>query len=250
MRKVTEIGGKRMPFLRWSVLRLALTGPHFAKTWQVGDGREEALARHVIEHAWPGDVEDAIRTVDDFCYRHSFMINVGDEKGVLLDAAIARCMPRHLLELGTYCGYSALRTARVMPHDAHLYSVEFVAANAQIARRILAHAGVADRVTVVVGSLGDGGRTADTLEGVHGFGPGRLDFAFIDHDKSAYLPDLQLIEARGWLHPGSVVRPSPKSVETSDWWILLLGAVLRAWFRRVVRGCRPQRGATLAVGHP
>jgi catechol O-methyltransferase len=28
---------------------------------------------------------------------------------------------------------------------------------------------------------------------------------FIDHDKDAYLPDLQRIGAEGWLHPGSVV---------------------------------------------
>ena len=35
------------------------------------------------------------------------MINVGDEKGEILDAAIRRAEPRRLLELGTYCGYSA-----------------------------------------------------------------------------------------------------------------------------------------------
>ena len=28
---------------------------------------------------------------------------------------------------------------------------------------------------------------------------------FIDHDKDAYLPDLERILDRGWLHPGSVV---------------------------------------------
>jgi catechol O-methyltransferase len=28
---------------------------------------------------------------------------------------------------------------------------------------------------------------------------------FLDHDKDAYLPDLQRILAEGWLHPGSVV---------------------------------------------
>jgi catechol O-methyltransferase len=28
---------------------------------------------------------------------------------------------------------------------------------------------------------------------------------FVDHDKSAYLPDLERIVDRGWLHPGSIV---------------------------------------------
>jgi len=56
-----------------------------------------------------------------------------------------------------------LRTARAMPEHAHLYSIEFNADNAAIARRVLDHAGVKDRVTVVVGTLGDGGETLATL---------------------------------------------------------------------------------------
>src|ERR1700674_539007 len=133
------------------------------------------------------------------------MMNVGDEKGEILDGAVRCAQPRRILELGTYCGYSALRIARVMPLDAALYSVEFSPANADIARRIWEHAGVASRVTVVVGSLGDGGGTLAHLESEHGFRPGTLDFVFIDHDKAAYLPDLERILDRGWLRPGSVV---------------------------------------------
>ena len=52
---------------------------------------------------------------------------------------------------------------RVMPSDARLYTVELSPDNAQIARRIWDHAGVGDRVTVVVGHLGDGGSTLDQL---------------------------------------------------------------------------------------
>jgi catechol O-methyltransferase len=204
VRKLSEIGGRRLPFLRWSVIRMVLGMKHLTKHWQVGDGREEALAAHVMEHALEGDVNDVISVIDDFCYRESVMMNVGDEKGEILDRAVRRCQPRRLLELGTYCGYSALRTARVMPEDAHLYSIEFSQANADIARRILDHAGV-ERVTVVVGSLGDGGATIGRLESGHGFGAGTLDFVFVDHDKAAYLPDLERILGRGWLHPGSVV---------------------------------------------
>jgi catechol O-methyltransferase len=132
-------------------------------------------------------------------------MNVGDEKGEILDRAVQHVQPRRILELGTYCGYSALRIARVMPVDAALYSVEFSQANADIARRIWEHAGVANRVTVVVGSLGDGGGTLARLASEHGFRAGTLDFVFIDHDKSAYLPDLERILDRGWLRPGSVV---------------------------------------------
>ena len=132
------------------------------------------------------------------------MINVGDEKGELLDAAVRRADPNLALELGTYCGYSSLRIARAAP-SAKVFSVELSAANAEVARRIWAHAGVADRVTCVVGTIGDGGRTLDALATEHGFAAGKLDFLFIDHDKGAYLPDLQSILDRGWLHRGSIV---------------------------------------------
>jgi catechol O-methyltransferase len=173
--------------------------------WQVGDGREEALAAHVLAHARPGDLDEAIRVIDDFCVTRSVMMNVGDEKGEILDHAVQRVSPALLLELGTYCGYSGLRMARVMPADARFFSIEFNPANAEIARRIWAHAGVGDRLTVIVGSLGDGGATVDRLRSEFGVTDGALDFVFVDHDKKAYLPDLERIQRERWLHPGSVV---------------------------------------------
>jgi catechol O-methyltransferase len=202
---VFEIGGRRLPFLRWSFLRMALASRSLTKNWQVGDGREEALAGYVAARARKGDLDDVIRVIDDFGVNRSFMINVGDEKGEILDRAVRRGSPRLLLELGTYCGYSALRMARVMPAGARVYSLEFNPANADIARRIWDHAGLGDQVSVLVGTLGDGGQTIARLETEYGFSAGALDFVFIDHDKNAYLTDLQIVLSQGWLHPGSVV---------------------------------------------
>jgi catechol O-methyltransferase len=143
--------------------------------------------------------------IDEFCVNRSVMINVGDEKGEILDRAVHRASPKLLLELGTYCGYSALRTARVMPAGARLVSLEFLEDNAAIARRILDHAGIGDQVRVIVGTLGDGGSTIDRLRTEHGFGEGTVDFVFVDHDKAEYLPDLERILGERWLHPGSIV---------------------------------------------
>jgi len=195
---------RQIPFLRSSFWRLALSQKHLARYWQVGDGREERLAEYVAARARRGDPQDVIRIIDEYCYTQSFLINIGDEKGRILDAAVVAANPRRILELGTYCGYSSLRMTVAAP-AAHIFSIEFSSANAQIARRIHEHAGVAGRITVVVGTLGDGGTTVATLRNQHGFGPGSVDLVFIDHDKKAYLPDLQLILQQGWLHPGSVV---------------------------------------------
>src|SRR3954470_15846756 len=136
MSRLTELGGKRLPFLRWSFLRMILGMKRLTSEWQVGDGREEALGAYVAEHARAGDLDDVIRVIDEYCYQQSFMMNVGDEKGQLLDDAVRRASPQLILELGTYCGYSALRLARVMPEGARVVSIEFNAANAAIARRI------------------------------------------------------------------------------------------------------------------
>lgn len=195
---------QRIPFLRWSVWRMATGARNIVTTGQIGDGREAAAVAYVLENAKAGDIDDVLATIDRFAYEKSLLINVGDEKGALLDAAVRRADPKLALELGTYCGYGALRIARAAP-AAKVYSVELAEANAVNARQIWAHAGVADRVTCVVGTIGDGGRTLEALAAEHGFSAGALDFVFLDHDKDAYLTDLQSILDRGWLHPGSIV---------------------------------------------
>lgn len=191
---------RHLPFLRWSFLRLGLNVRRISTIGQVGDGREAAAADFVEARARFGDIDDVIATIDRYAYEQSYLINVGDEKGLLLDAAVRRASPATALELGTYCGYGALRIARAAP-QARVFSVELSPDNAEVARRIWAHAGVADRVSCIVGTIGDGGATLDAL----GFAPGELDFLFLDHDKDAYLSDLHAIVDRGWLRPGAIV---------------------------------------------
>ncbi len=195
---------RRIPLLRTSVWRMGTGARKFFNTGQFGDGREAAAVDYVLQNARAGDIDDVLATIDKFAYEKSALINVGDEKGELLDEAVRRAEPAVALELGTYVGYSAMRIARAAP-NATVYSVEFAEANAANARRIWDHAGVADRITCVVGTLGDGGHTLDALANEHGFAAGTVDFVFIDHDKAAYLSDLLSVLDRGWLHPGSIV---------------------------------------------
>jgi catechol O-methyltransferase len=193
---------RSVPFFRWSFLRMVLGMRHLLKEWQVGDGREEAAARYVEKHARRGSPDDVVRVIDEFAYRESFLINVGDEKGKILDEAVRRARPGRILELGAYCGYSAVRMAACAP-AARITSIELNPANAAIARRVLDHAGVGDRVQVVVGTLGDGA-TVRALEAEHGLSEGALDLVFLDHAKEAYLPDLMLILEKRWLRPGAL----------------------------------------------
>ena len=80
---------RRLPELRWSVWRAAVGFRNIARnTGQVDDGREAAALDYVVTHARRGDVDDVVATIDKFAYEKSFLVNVGDEKGVLLDAAV------------------------------------------------------------------------------------------------------------------------------------------------------------------
>ena len=88
------------------------------REWEVGDGRETALEKYVVASARPGDVDDAIRVIDHFCRHVSFLINVGDEKGKILDNAVERIQPRLLLQ-GTARGWLGLREARLWFNTAN-----------------------------------------------------------------------------------------------------------------------------------
>lgn len=158
-----------------------------------------------MDHAQQGNADDVIRVIDNFAYQKSPLINVGDKKGVILDHALERVRPKIVLELGTYVGYSAIRMARKLDKAGRLYSVEFSETNAGIARRIIEHSGLSDRIEVIIGTLDDGGKTIKYLESSCGLAAGTLDFVFIDHAKTAYVPNLKLILERGWLHKGSIV---------------------------------------------
>jgi catechol O-methyltransferase len=85
--------------LRWSVLRAGIGIRKFNASGQLGDGREAAAADYVIARARPGDINDALATLDEFAYQKSFLVNIGDQKGKLLDAAVRRSDPRLALEL-------------------------------------------------------------------------------------------------------------------------------------------------------
>lgn len=186
-------------------MTMAFRMKNVMRDWQVGDGREQRAADFVRKRARKGDIDHAIACIDEFAYEHSFLINVGDEKGAILDAALARVAAKHVLELGAYVGYSALRIARKLPPGGRLTSIEWSPANAAIARSIIEHAGASDRVDVVVGSLGDGGKTVDCLRNEHALSHGRLDLVFVDHDKDAYVPDVELLLELGWLREGAIV---------------------------------------------
>jgi len=51
-------------------------------------------------------------------------MNIGDSKGQILDQEIKSRSPKVVLELGSYCGYSSIRMANLLPNDSILISID------------------------------------------------------------------------------------------------------------------------------
>ena len=105
-------------------------------------------------------------------------IQVGAAEGKLLQLLARMSGAKVAVEVGTLAGYSAIHLARGLASGGHLWSIEFDARHAEVARGNIAAAGLADRVTVVTGS---GAAVLPTLDQ---YGP--FDVVFIDADKVNY----------------------------------------------------------------
>ena len=105
-------------------------------------------------------------------------IAVSANEGKLLHLLARAIGARKILELGTLGGYSTIWLARALPVGGRLISLEYAAKNAEVARKNIARAGLADRVEVRVGAA------IETLPGLVGEAP--FDLIFIDADKESY----------------------------------------------------------------
>jgi caffeoyl-CoA O-methyltransferase len=101
----------------------------------------------------------------------------GPVEGRFLQFLVWSLGARRVLELGTYSGYSALSMAGGLPEDGRIDTCELEEKHAEVARRYIDRAGLADRITVHVGPAIE---TARRLEGP-------WDFVFIDADKDGYV---------------------------------------------------------------
>jgi predicted O-methyltransferase YrrM len=107
-------------------------------------------------------------------------INVTPTMGRFLKLVAEIQGARRILEIGTLGAYSTIWLARALPEGGKVTTLEINAGYAEIARKNLARAGVADRVEIRLG------RAEDTLAALVDGGDGPFDLIFIDADKPSY----------------------------------------------------------------
>lgn len=105
-------------------------------------------------------------------------IQVGPSEGKLLEILLRLVNARRVVEFGTLAGYSAIRMARVLPPAGRLFTLEFDPRHAAVARSRIEAAGLAGRVSVLVGDA------RELMGPLSSEGP--FDAVFIDADKESY----------------------------------------------------------------
>lgn len=199
-------------------------------------GTEQSLCIYVereMETPSADSVPDAKRVlqlVDQFCYSRHWMMHVGDQKGkTLVEFLQDFCQqsthgPRIIVELGTYCGYSAILMAQTLldnpaaNNDFHVVSVDVDPNHQKVAQKLVQLANLQDYVSFVLLPVTRTGYN-DTLLTDHlkehfqsaaacktvPVDKLQIHFLFIDHDKDLYVSDLQQLEKRGWIRKGTHV---------------------------------------------
>ncbi|NXU58198.1 COMT methyltransferase, partial [Turnix velox] len=166
----------------------------------MNQSKEQRILEFVLNNAVRGDPSSVLDTIDKYCSQKEWAMNVGDEKGVILDRTVGEAQPGVALELGTYCGYSAVRIARLLRPGARLLSIEFNPHFAAIARQVIDFAGLQDKVKLIEGSSEE---IIPQLK--KKYEVDTLDFVFLDHWKDRYRPDTILIQECNLLRKGSIL---------------------------------------------
>ena len=104
-------------------------------------------------------------------------IHVSPLQGKFLHLLARLVGAKRVLEIGTLAGYSTIWLARALPAGGRVVTLEAEPRHAEVARRNLARASVADRVEIRIGPA------LETLPKLHAGNAGPFDLVFIDADK-------------------------------------------------------------------
>ena len=151
------------------------------------------LADYLARHARQDEVLARVERETNELPR-SMMATTPDEAALL--TMLARLVgARRALEVGTFTGYGAISIARGLAEGGSLTCLEVSDEYAEIARRNVESAGLADRVEIVVGPADESLRAMPEEP--------TFDFVFIDADKTGYPTYYDLVVPR--LLPGGLL---------------------------------------------
>jgi catechol O-methyltransferase len=169
--------------------------------------REQAVLDVVRRTVPKGDAQGVLDAMDQFGRAQQFLMNVGDEKAPILREAFAQSRGKLVVEVGAYCGYSAVFWGtHVRANGGRVISIEQSEDFMEIARSMVEHAGLTEVVAFENG----------VVESCAARLPGPIDVLFLDHAKDQYYPDLLLLEAAGLISAGTVLIADNTGIGADD----------------------------------
>ena len=125
--------------------------------------------------------DDALRSAREEMVREGMPeINVSASEGKVLHVLARTIGAERILEIGTLGGYSTIWLARALPPQGKLISLEIDARYAEVARRNLKRADLAEKVEVRIGPA------LESLSQLVAGATDPFDVIFIDADKEGY----------------------------------------------------------------
>jgi len=123
-------------------------------------------------------------------------IQVSALEGKLLQIVASAMKAKHVLEIGTLGGYSAILLARALPSDGKVITLEVDPKHAGVANEAFSRAGLADKIELRLGAA------LETLPELKSEGY-VFDFIFIDADKESNAHYVK--HALDMSHPGTLI---------------------------------------------
>ena len=135
-----------------------------------------------------------------------FVPSIGPIKGKIITGIIQKYKPRNILEVGTLYGYSAILMADTLNSaNGKVITIEIDKPIADIARKNIADAGLADKIDVIVGNA------LDVIPKLNS----KFDLLFLDAAKNEYLKYLELAQKRN-LKEGSIIVADNVEISKSE----------------------------------
>ncbi len=154
------------------------------------------VKKYVFENAIRNNPDSVLKAMDNFAKNRRFLMNIGDIKGSLLTNQLKKIgSDLTILELGCFCGYSAILMAKNLTKFGKVVSIEVNKTYARNALEIIKYSGLKDKIILIEGS-------SEKIIGTLRY---RFDFVLLDHWKNLYKRDLIAIEKRGLLKNGSII---------------------------------------------
>jgi len=132
---------------------------------------------YATDHTTP--MSALLEEIEDFTLtktRHPSMLT-GRVEGRFLQLAVQLSGAHHIIEIGTFTGYSALAMAEVLPDDGEILTIENNRDHAKIARDFFDRSPSGSKITL---------RMGEALEILKSLPDAKTDLVFIDADKQNY----------------------------------------------------------------